>query len=76
MTLCSEYRALEQLPLVSLCSQVGDINILINNAGVRRVRPFLSQTDVQIEKVINTNLYGTVRCEFHEAAINEPHTLS
>ncbi len=36
------------------------MNILINNAGLRRVRPFLSHTDEQIEKVINTNLYGQI----------------
>ncbi len=46
-----------------MVEQVGDVNILFNNAGVRRVRPFLQHTNLQIEKVINTNLYGQVRQE-------------
>lgn len=39
-------------------SEVGDVNILINNAGVLYCRPFVQWTPNQIEQVIQTNLMG------------------
>ncbi len=36
------------------------MDVLVNNADVARVRPFLDHSDLQIEKVINTNLYGNI----------------
>lgn len=39
-------------------SEVGDINILINNAGVLYCRPFIQHTAQQIEKIVQTNLMG------------------
>ena len=39
-------------------SEVGDVNILINNAGVLYCRPFVQWTANQIEQVIQTNLMG------------------
>ena len=39
-------------------SEVGDVSILINNAGVLYCRPFLQHSARQIENVISTNLMG------------------
>ena len=39
-------------------SEVGDVNILINNAGILCCRPFLQQTANQIEQVVQVNLMG------------------
>ena len=39
-------------------SEVGDVNILINNAGVLYCRPFVQWTPNQIEQVVQTNLMG------------------
>jgi all-trans-retinol dehydrogenase (NAD+) len=39
-------------------SEVGDVNILINNAGVLYCRPFLQHTANQIEQIVQTNLMG------------------
>jgi len=39
-------------------ANVGDISILINNAGVLYCRPFLQHSARQIENVISTNLMG------------------
>ncbi len=43
-----------------ILEEIGDVTILVNNAGVRLVRPFLHYKDEQIERTINTNLYGQV----------------
>ncbi len=40
-----------------LC-EVGDVNIIFNNAGVRTVRPFVQYTTEQIERMIKVNLMG------------------
>lgn len=39
-------------------ADVGDVTILINNAGILHCRPFLQHTDTQIEDIIQTNLMG------------------
>ena len=39
-------------------SEVGDVNILVNNAGVLYCRPFVQWTPNQIEQVVQTNLMG------------------
>ena len=39
-------------------AEVGDVNILINNAGILFCRPFVQQSTHQIEQVIKTNLLG------------------
>ena len=41
-----------------ILSEVGDVNILINNAGVLYCRPFVQWTPNQIEQVVQTNLMG------------------
>ncbi len=43
-----------------ILEEIGDVTILVNNAGVRLVRPFLHYKDEQIERTINTNLYGQI----------------
>ncbi len=42
-------------------SEVGDVTILINNAGVLYCRPFLQHSARQIETVIQTNLMGKLK---------------
>jgi len=42
----------------SVKTDVGDVTILINNAGILHCRPFLQHTDKQVENVIQTNLMG------------------
>ena len=44
-------------------SEVGDVTILINNAGVLQCRPFLQHTSRQIENIIQTNLMGKIFLE-------------
>lgn len=39
-------------------SEVGDVTILINNAGVLYCRPFLQHSSRQVENIIQTNLMG------------------
>ena len=41
--------------------QVGSVNIVFNNAGVRLVRPFFQHTPEQIERIVQVNLMGQVR---------------
>ena len=41
-------------------SEVGDVNILVNNAGVLYCRPFVQWTPNQIEQVVQTNLMGKI----------------
>ena len=38
--------------------EVGDVSIVINNAGVLYCRPFLQHSAPQIENLIQTNLMG------------------
>jgi len=39
---------------------VGDVNILVNNAGIMITKQFLQQTDAEVAATINTNLMGQV----------------
>ena len=48
---------------IKVKSEVGDISILINNAGVLYCRPFLQHSARQIENVISTNLMGKQNLE-------------
>lgn len=52
--------------------EVGDVNILINNAGIMVIKPFLQQSEQEIENTINVNLMGQLWClrEFLPAMIN------
>ncbi|KAB0798398.1 hypothetical protein PPYR_09391 [Photinus pyralis] len=38
--------------------EVGDITILINNAGIMPTRPFLQHTKEEIEQIMNVNVLG------------------
>jgi len=40
--------------------EVGDVNILVNNAGIMITKQFLEQTDSEVESTINVNLMGQV----------------
>ena len=39
--------------------ELGPIDILINNAGVWTIKPFLEQTDQDFDRIIQTNVRGT-----------------
>ena len=39
---------------------MGDVNILVNNAGIMITKQFLQQTDAEVAATINTNLMGQV----------------
>ena len=41
--------------------EVGDVSIVINNAGVLYCRPFLQHSAPQIENLIQTNLMGKAK---------------
>jgi NAD(P)-dependent dehydrogenase (short-subunit alcohol dehydrogenase family) len=43
-------------------SELGAINILVNNAGIYPPGPFMDQTDEQWHKVLGVNLDGSMRC--------------
>ena len=40
--------------------EIGDVTILINNAGIRIIRPLLQYTPDQIEKTMRVNLLGQI----------------
>ena len=46
-----------------VADEVGSVNIVFNNAGVRLVRPFFQHTPEQIERIVQVNLMGQVRIE-------------
>lgn len=43
-------------------SHLGPIEILINNAGISQVKPFLEISDADWEQMLSVNLLGAVRC--------------
>lgn len=45
---------IETLPL--LADQIGEINILVNNAGIDRKRPYNDYPEDEIERILNVNL--------------------
>lgn len=49
------YRAAEKVR-----EEVGDVSVLVNNAGVLSARNFLDLTDEQIEKTFNVNTLGYI----------------
>jgi 2-deoxy-D-gluconate 3-dehydrogenase len=40
----------------------GTIDVLVNNAGIVKVQPFLEVTDADIARLLDVNLVGAVRC--------------
>ena len=40
--------------------EVGDVNILVNNAGIMVTKQFMQQTDEEIMATINVNLMGQI----------------
>lgn len=51
--------------------EVGDVNILVNNAGIMVTKQFMQFSDSEIENTVNVNLMGQVWClrEFLPAMI-------
>ena len=45
----------------SFLSQIGDIDVLVNNAGVMPTGPFLDQSPELLEQMFAVNLHGTAR---------------
>lgn len=39
---------------------VGDVNILINNAGVMITKQFMEQSDLEIEKTVNVRFFTKI----------------
>ncbi|MDF1597951.1 MAG: SDR family NAD(P)-dependent oxidoreductase [Acidimicrobiia bacterium] len=42
--------------------QLGPIDILVNNAGIDRIQPFIESTEETWDRLIATNLKGTILC--------------
>ncbi|MGA5598542.1 acetoin reductase [Streptomyces cellulosae] len=41
-------------------SEFGDLNVLVNNAGIAPVKPLLEVTGADLEKVFHVNVFGTL----------------
>jgi len=48
--------------------QLGAIDVLVNNAGVDIIKPFLDSTEQEWDRVIGVNLRGTIQCCHRVAA--------
>jgi 2-hydroxycyclohexanecarboxyl-CoA dehydrogenase len=48
--------------VAAVAEQLGPISILVNNAGIDIVGPFLASTEADWRRVVNVNLWGTLRC--------------
>lgn len=55
----------------SAAAQLGGLEILVNNAGIRVVRPFMEHTAEDFEKQLGVNLIGAFNCT--KAAV--PHMI-
>ena len=44
----------------SVLEAVGDVNLLFNNAGMRKILPLNQYYDEEIEQIINVNLFGQI----------------
>ena len=52
----------DQASVDAAFAEAGDIDVLINNAGILTSEPIEEQSIESIESVMNTNYLGTVRC--------------
>ncbi len=43
-------------------SRLGPVDVLVNNAGIDVIKPFLDSTEEEWERIVAVNLLGTVRC--------------
>lgn len=41
-------------------SELGPVDVLINNAGIMPIGPFVSETDVTAERIIDINVHGVI----------------
>src|SRR3982074_3206625 len=42
--------------------QLGPIDVLVNNAGIDVIKPFLDSNEEEWDRIIAVNLKGTIRC--------------
>ncbi len=46
--------------LTEVESRLGPLDVLINNAGIMPIGPFVSETDVTAERIIDINVHGVI----------------
>jgi NAD(P)-dependent dehydrogenase (short-subunit alcohol dehydrogenase family) len=46
--------------LTEVESRLGPLDVLINNAGIMPIGPFMSETDVTAERIIDINVHGVI----------------
>lgn len=56
--------ALTQQTFLQIASQMGHIDILINNAGIKEVEPFESTTLTSLHRMMDVNYFGAVNCTY------------
>lgn len=42
--------------------RLGPVDVLVNNAGIDKIEPFLDSEEVTWERVVSVNLLGSIRC--------------
>jgi 2-hydroxycyclohexanecarboxyl-CoA dehydrogenase len=55
-------RATVELALKTTVESLGPVDVLVNNAGVDKIAPFLQSTETDWERIVAVNFLGTVRC--------------
>jgi 2-hydroxycyclohexanecarboxyl-CoA dehydrogenase len=51
-----------QSALTATEEQLGPVNVLVNNAGIDRIEPFLGSEESTWERIVAVNFLGTIRC--------------
>jgi 2-hydroxycyclohexanecarboxyl-CoA dehydrogenase len=55
-------RSSVEAALASTESALGPVDVLVNNAGIDRIEPFLQSEESTWERIVTVNYLGTVRC--------------
>jgi 2-hydroxycyclohexanecarboxyl-CoA dehydrogenase len=55
-------RASVESALQATEEQIGPVNVLVNNAAIDRIEPFLDSEEPTWERIVAVNFLGTVRC--------------